>query len=43
MACLIKSKDNSTKGILYCLEVSHIVLIHAIEQGVAVVNLTAIH
>ena len=31
MACSIKSKDNSTKSILYLLEFSHIIFIYAIE------------
>ena len=28
MACFIKSKENSTKGILNLLELSHIIFIH---------------
>ena len=30
MACSIKSKDNSVKGILSLLEFSHIIFTHAI-------------
>ena len=31
MACLIKSENNSTKGILNLLEFSHVIFIHTME------------
>ena len=31
MACSIKSKDNSTKGILNLLELSHIIFIYVTD------------
>ena len=36
----IKSENNSTKGILNLLEFSHVIFIHTIKLGIAVVNLT---
>ena len=38
MACFIKSENKSTKGILDLLEFGHIISIHTIQQGIAVVN-----
>ena len=38
MACSIKSKENSTKGILNLLEFSHIIFIYTIGLGVTVVD-----
>ena len=43
MASSIKSKNNSTKGILNLLEFSYIVFTYAIKQGIAVVKSTADH
>ena len=43
MACFIKSENNSTKGILNLLEFSHVILIHTIKLGIAVVNSTTDH
>ena len=43
MACFIKSENNSTKGILNLFELSHVIFIHTIEYGIAVVNLTTDH
>ena len=41
MACFVKYKDNSTKGILNLLVLRHILFINTIEKGIAVVNSTA--
>ena len=41
MASSIKSKNNSTKGILSILELSYIVFTYAIKQGNVVVKSTA--
>ena len=43
MASFIKSENNSAEGILNLLEFSHIVFIHTIKQGIAVVNSTTDH
>ena len=42
-SCSIKSKNNSTKGILNLLEFSHIIFTYTIEKGVTVVKLTKMH
>ena len=43
MTCSNKFENNSTKGILNFLEFSHIVFIHTIKKGIAVVNLITDH
>ena len=43
MAGSIKSKNNSTKGILNLLEFSYIVFTYVIKWGIAVVKSTADH
>ena len=43
MACFIKTENNSAEGILNLLEFSHIVFIHTIKLGIAVVNSTTDH
>ena len=38
MACFIESENDSTKGILNPLDFSHVIFIHTIKRGLAVVK-----